>query len=306
MESHVRNSLWHLLRANSAEAQLARRRLGVGIAFAVFLSGLLTAIGLAMVVFALSLLLVVLIAAVSAVRAVRRHRDELRRLGRALVTSIAHAFRRAHARARQVLSAGVARLSGVRIAAARRIAQFTSRLRSVGLKREAVDLSAAGVAYLSSLRRSAARRIAQFMPRPRAVDLQREALRLNAAGTKRRRDGAPAEAIPLHTRALEILRDTHDPHATVLVQNNLALALSHAGDDRRATALFEQAAATARRLGDAEQEGRIMANLAVAHRRHGRVGECDQTLRLALTKLRRDSSAYRRVAAELTRAGARD
>jgi hypothetical protein len=77
--------------------------------------------------------------------------------------------------------------------------------------------------------------------------------------------------------------------------------MSHAGDDSEATSLFEVAAATVRELGDREQEGKIMANLALAHRRNGRERQCEETLRLALTRLRRDSSAYRRVEAELRR-----
>lgn len=275
----MRNNLWHLLRAHSAEAQLARRRLGVGIACAVFLGGLLTAIGLAIVVFALALSVVLLVATLSAWRAVRRHRHRLQALGRALLAAVTRAFHRTHARARHVLSAAGAQLSSFRRSSARRLAESAAKARQAARPPST---------------------------RPSSIDLQREALRLNAAGTKRRRDGAPAEAISLHTRALEILGEAHDPRATALVQNNLALALSHAGDDRRATTLFEQAAATVRELGDAEHEGQIMANLAVAHRRNGRVDECDDTLRLALTKLRRDSSAYRRVAAELARAGAHD
>jgi tetratricopeptide (TPR) repeat protein len=137
--------------------------------------------------------------------------------------------------------------------------------------------------------------------RARRVDAHHEALRLNVAGAQQRRSGAHAEAIQLHTRALEILHDTEDLGAVALTQNNLALAMSHAGDDPAATSLFEQAAATARELGDREQEGKIMANLALAHRRQGRSRECEEVLRLALTKLRRDSTAYRRVEAELSR-----
>lgn len=275
----MRNNLWHLLRADSAEAQLARRRLGVGIAFAVFLGGLLTAVGLAIVVFALSFSVVVVVAALSALRALRRHRNRLVQFGRATVTSVGREFRHLHARTGRALDGVVAKLSLLSDASRRRLAETAAKARQAARPPS---------------------------PRAREIDLQREALRLNAAGTKRRRDGEPAEAIPLHTRALEILSDAQDPHATALVQNNLALAFSHLGDDRRATTLFKQAAATVRELGDAEHEGRIMANLAVAHRRQGRVDECDDTLRLALTKLRRDSSAYRRVAAELARAGAHD
>lgn len=275
MESCARNSLWYLLRAHSAEAQRARRRLGVGIAFAVFVGGLLTAIGFAIVVLVLSLSIVVLVAATSAVRAVRRHRHGLRLLGRAMVTRVVRALRHVDARGRHAVYAVAAQATKASIFTRRRIAESAAKVRQ-----------------------------ARGLPRTSYIDLQREALRLNAAGTKRRRNGAPAEAIRLHTQALEILHEAHDPHATALVQNNLALALSHVGDDRRATTLFEQAAATVRELGDADHEGRIMANLALTHRRHGRVDECDDMLALALTKLRRDSSAYKRVEAELARAGA--
>ena len=52
MESPVRNSLWYLLSTDSDEARRARRRLSVGLALALLVSGLLTAVGLAIVVFA--------------------------------------------------------------------------------------------------------------------------------------------------------------------------------------------------------------------------------------------------------------
>src|SRR5262249_50511802 len=139
------------------------------------------------------------------------------------------------------------------------------------------------------------------MSPPRPIDLQRQALRLNAAGTSRRRRGEYAEAADLHTRALLLLRDI-DPHAVALTQNNLALALSHVGDDREAIALFELAAARLHAVGDRKNEGKIMANLALAHRRHGRSDESANVLRLALTKLERNSSAYELVEAELRRA----
>lgn len=294
MESHVHNSLWHLLRADSDEAQRARRRLSVGIACAVFLGGLLTAIGFVIVVLALSLSVVVIVAAAAGVRALRRHRDELSAFGRSAATRADRTSRQVHARARSLsvaaLTAGTSAGRGFGRSAATH-AERTSR-----------QLDARARQLMQSA--AAKAREGRGPSRPRNIDLQREALRLNAAGTQRRRDGAPDEAVRLHSEALEILRGAEDPHATALVQNNLALALSHVGDDRRATTLFEQAAATVRALGDDEHEGRIMANLAIAHRRHGRDDECDDILRAALTKLRRDSSAYKRVEAELARAGA--
>jgi tetratricopeptide (TPR) repeat protein len=87
-----------------------------------------------------------------------------------------------------------------------------------------------------------------------------------------------------------------------LTQNNLALALSHLGDETSAIALFEEAAATLRDLGDEEEEGRIIANLGLAHRRHGRHAESESVLELALTKLTPATRAYGMVEAELRRA----
>jgi len=258
MESPARTSLWYLLRADSAEAQRARRRLAVGSAFAVFLGGLLTAAGLAIVVFATSLAVVLLVSGISTLRAFRRNRQQLRRFGGSVLAS---ANRDLHTHARRCVHL-------------------------VG-------------ASTSHVRASVARWNAARVEKP--IDLQREALRLNAAGTRHRRSGAHADAIELHRKALEVLREAHDPHAVALTQNNLALALSHVGEDQSATQLFEQAAAAVHALGDDEHEGRIMANLALAHRRHGRPEECEHALRLAMTKLRQGSSAYRRVEAELTR-----
>jgi NhaP-type Na+/H+ and K+/H+ antiporter len=133
-----------LLRAVAKEARPARRRLVVGIAFAVFLGGLLTAARLAIVVLGTSLVIVVLVGSTSAVR---------------------------------VLASQPASTAALR-----------------------------------------------------ALDRQ-------------------------HRHALEILSYTNDLHAVALTQNNLALVMSHAGNDPAATLRFEQAAATVRELGDQEREG---------------------------------------------------
>src|SRR5262249_1559780 len=160
---------------------------------------------------------------------------------------------------------------------------------------------APGLLAESAARAAAGMRQIQMSP-PRPIDLQRQALRLNAAGTSPPPRGEYAEPAHLPTRALPLLRDIDNPHAVALTQNTLALALSHVGDDREAIALFELAAATLHTLGDRENEGKIMANLALAHRRHGRSDASANVLRLALTKLERNSSAYELVEAELRRA----
>jgi tetratricopeptide (TPR) repeat protein len=133
------------------------------------------------------------------------------------------------------------------------------------------------------------------------IELHREALRLNAAGTRCRRDGAHAHAVELHRRALEILHGLDDRRAVALTQNNLALALSHVGDDTNAISLFEEAAVTLHELGEEEHEGQIIANLGLAHRRNGRHEQSEDVLQLALAKLPPTSRAYETVEAEIRR-----
>lgn len=331
METPGCNSLWDLLRADSGEAERARRRLGVGLALAVLLSGLLTAVGLAIVVLGASLFVVTLLMMIAAARALSRNRRRLQKSAYSFVTSLTRTSsrqgRRAgthlRKRASRLVRTSVVRASQLRTVAEGSIArgvEHTRRARaSLQVKqrdaqREALRVKSAGtrprrgggMSHLGTAVDGWIARSVEHAQRARAslpvkqMDVQREALRLNSAGTRQRRSGAPAAAIELHTRALELLRETQDLRAVALTQNNLALALSHVGDDRAATALFEQAAATVRELGDREHEGRIMANLALAHRRHGRLEQCEDILRIALTKLRRDSTAYKRVEAELS------
>jgi tetratricopeptide (TPR) repeat protein len=157
-------------------------------------------------------------------------------------------------------------------------------------------------AQTTALARTARAATIRFRPRVARVDPKREAIRLNAIGTQHRRDGRYDEAVECHRQALEILRSVDDRRGVALTQSNLALALSHAGDDVWAIGLFEEAAATLRELGDEEHEARIMANLGVTHRRHGRPEKGDDVLELALSKLSPSSSTYQAIEAELRRA----
>jgi tetratricopeptide (TPR) repeat protein len=287
MESARRQTLWYLLRADTGDARRARQRLAVGTCLALFLAGLLAAIGMAVVVLALCLLFTGVLAAAAAVRAGRQHRDQLSSAARSFASNVHRGLARAGASAQRHAKRSSSVLAETAQRAGASAQQHAKRSRV--FLAEAAQQAAAGV------------RQVQFSP-PRPIDVQREALRLNAAGTNERRRGAYTDAVDLHTRALLLLRDVDNPHAVALTQNNLALALSHVGDDPDAISLFEQAAATLHTLGDNENEGKIMANLALAHRRHGRTLESADVLRLALTKLERHSSAYELVEAELRRA----
>src|SRR5690349_6523431 len=241
METRARNNLFYLLRAETDEARQARRRLAVGSAFAVFLGGLFTAVGLARIVLGLCLFVVFLVGCTAAVRALRDHRDQLRRAGRSIVTNVLTGLHRTgdlvHGSLRSLFHSV-------------RRASLRSGDRIRNLAHAGVRAANAGVAQASNAVNSVGHSIAQS--RPKSGGLEHEALRLNVAGTQHRRSGAHEQAIELHRQALEILHDGDDPRAVALTQNNLALAMSHAGDDSEATFLFEQAAATVRELGDRE------------------------------------------------------
>lgn len=321
MESARRQTLWYLLRADTGDARRARQRLAVGTCLALLLAGLLAAVGLAIVVVASCVLFAGTVAAAAAVRALRRHGGRLsssaRRFASHVHRTLARHGSRAHHHAKRVppfLAESAARAEAATVRArrehgghlsssARRFASHAHRtLARHGSRVRHHAKRVPGFLVEGAARAEAAMRQVQLSAPRHPIDVQRQALRLNAAGTNERRRGAYAEAVDLHTRALVLLRDVHDPHAVALTQNNLALALSHVGDDPSAISLFEQAAGTLRALGDKENEGKIMANLALAHRRHGRTDESANVLRLALTKLERDSSAYALVEAELRRA----
>ena len=312
MESAGRiDTLWSLVRASSAEGRRTRRRLGVGAALAVLMSGLLTAVGLAFVVFAFALFVLFAVGGTAVVRALRQHwpsvRSQSRRIAAALCRWSGIALVKArteltHMRGTASSVARWLRWRGRRLAlsSARHASRATRYVatRAQAMFRRVRERAAAcfGEGAARAQRMTLSTRV-------KSVDPHREALRLNAAGTRQRRNGAYAEAVELHYRALEILGRVDARHAVALTQNNLALALSHLGEDSRAIALFEEAAATLSELGEEEHEGRIIANLGLVYRRQGPSRQSDDVLQLALTKLRPTSRAYEAVEAELTRAG---
>ncbi len=312
MESTGRiDTLWSLVRASSAEGRRTRRRLGVGAALAVLMSGLLTAVGLAFVVFAFAVLVLLAVGGTAVVRALRQHWPSVKSQGRRIAaalcrwssivlvksrTLLTHIRGVASSMARRLRSRGprLAVTSGRQASRATRFVATRAQVTFTRVRESAVAWLREGVEHAQHMALST--RVSPFDP-------QREALRLNAAGSRQRRSGAYAEAVELHGRALAILGRVDARHAVALTQNNLALALSHLGDDSRAIALLEEAAATLRELGEEEHEGRIIANLGLVYRRGGPSRQSDHALQLALTKLRPTSKAYEAVEAELTGAG---
>lgn len=296
------NAIWNVIGSTPADGGRRRRRLAAAVALTMLMSGLLTAIGLAVVVLVLAALTVALFGLAAVAHALPNYWPRLRLRARSIAAATARSSRRAATGTR----AGLERVGRV-------VASLVPWLRVRGAR-----LAHRGTEQVSRARRSGATSSAATVTRAREAveslrhrrwldpssptDLYDEAVRLNAAGTHQRRNGDHLEAVGLHQRALEILLKLDNPRAVALTQNNLALALSHLGDDGNAIALFEEAAATLRALGEEEHEGRIIANLGLAHRRHGRYEQSGNVLQLALTKLPPASTAYETVLAELQRA----
>jgi tetratricopeptide (TPR) repeat protein len=295
------NTLWSLARESSAEGRRIRRRLGAGAALAMLISGLLAATGLGIVVVAFAAVVFFVAGGDAAVRALAASWPRVRSRGRMIAAALLQRF-------------GIA-VAGTRTGL-RRVRRLASsalawlRVRGSGLATGYVDrafrarrhLATYGEATIARMREDVGRMHRQRLsPESRTIDLHHEARRLNAAGTRSRRDGAYAHAVELHRRALEILHGLDDRRAVALTQNNLALALSHVGDDINAISLFEEAAVTLHELGEEEHEGQIIANLGFAHRRNGRHEQSENVLQLALAKLPPTSRAYETVEAEIRR-----
>jgi tetratricopeptide (TPR) repeat protein len=297
IREHI-NGFWGVAREGSPDGERLRRRIAAVGAMTLLFGGFLAAIGLGTVVLAFFGGVLISLAALGLLAVWPRVRNRLaagnsrlRSRGRGTAAALAPVWQRARSgattgvhRARRSSASGVASMSRRASALFGSAGQSGSRLgRGLAEKARSTTIRMPSV------------------PR-RAEPQQREALRLNAAGTQHRRSGHYEEAVECHRQALEILRTLDDRRAVALTQSNLALALSHSGDDEWAIGLFEEATATLHELGDQEHEARIMANLGLAHRRHGRPEEADNVLQLALTKLSPDSSAYHTIEAELRRA----
>lgn len=281
------NTWWELAREDSAEGRTLRRRIAAVDAMVLLFCGFLVAIGFGVVVLAFLAVLLLAVGVVLAIAAFPRAQPWLSRSMPRLLSSARAARDRVTPVVREAHRSGTSGITSGR----RRASALAARASDSGL-RASRELVRAGSA-----------RARELGARLQRVDPAREAIRLNAAGSELRRSGRFGEAAECHRRALEILRELDDRRAVAMTESNLALALSHAGDDRWAIGLFEEAAATLHELGDEEHEAQIMANLGLAHRRHGRIEEADSMLRLALTKLSPASSAYQTIESQLVRAG---
>jgi tetratricopeptide (TPR) repeat protein len=282
------NQVWSLAREGSVEGERLRRRIGAIGALSLLVCGFLASIGLAVVVLAFlgGLLVSAGLLAVVAVWPELHARARLAGIGRTLRGRLSRTSGHLRARGRAGRAAAVPLWKRAQGSSGTALARARSRAATTG----------------HSLAQTGRATAIRFAPRPARLEPQRDAMRLNAAGAQHRRQGRYDEAVECHRQALEIMRGLGDARAVALTQSNLALALSHGGDDEWAVGLLEEAAATLRNLGDEEHEAQIMANLGLTHRRHGRREEGDNVLELALAKLSPESNAYHTIEAELRRA----
>ncbi len=252
------------------------------------LGGLLTALGLVVVVVAASALLLVATLAVIGIGQLRRL--ELRKGVRTATQRTASTLQVARERAPRPRAPQLHTREHARKLRAR------ARTAAAGTPRRTEDLATrAFEGYVKTMYRLKLLRL-------HSIDPSERAQQLNAVGAQLRRDGEPEQAAERHRAALAIVRDLGDPHAEALTLNNLGLALAHGGAEDAALQHLEEARDVLRDLGDAEYEARVIANLGLVHRRQGHDEEAANLLHEALGKLPPESPAYRQVEEELLRA----
>ena len=262
--------------AVTADRQRVRRRALALSGLWLLLAGLLTALSLVVVVLAASALLLVVAAFAGGLRRLRRYR--VRQGLQAVLDSTGPALRASQNQTRR----------------------FGHHMQRVGV--HARDRARTVPGRTSVLVDRSGQVYARLVYRLLALGRRREALRLNEQGTQLRRGGQPEQAAEQHRFALAIVRDLGDQRAEALTLNNLGLALAQGGAEADAVQHLEQAVTVLRELGDEEHEGQVIANLGFVHRRQGHSEEAVDLLREALDKLPPESSAYRRVEKQLSRA----
>jgi tetratricopeptide (TPR) repeat protein len=252
------------------------------------LAGLLTAVGLVVLVFFASALLGLACLAVIVARQLRR--PELRKGVRGATGRTTATLQAARERAPRP------RVPQTRVREQARELRARARTTAAGAPRRTEALATrAFESYLKAMYRLR-------LVRTHSIDPGRRAHQLNALGARLRRDGEPEQAAEQHRAALEIVRDLGDPHAEAMTLNNLGLALAHGGAEDAAVQHLEEARDVLRHLGDAEHEARVIANLGLVHRRQGHDQEAVSLFHEALEKLSPESQAYRQVEEELLRA----
>jgi tetratricopeptide (TPR) repeat protein len=206
-----------------------------------------------------------------------------------------------------------ARAQGARVAHSAAVGATAARARGGRFARSVlaganIATSAARTQSERAARTAAARapavktQLAQ-LPRRIAQPLDRSPDELLAASNRARRDGRINRAVASATKAADGFRAENDPHGEALALNSLALAQASARRYTDAVAALDRALTLVAQTDKRHDEGRILANLGVVHRKAGGAEAAKECLAQALERLDSDSRESEHAAALLRATG---
>jgi len=141
------------------------------------------------------------------------------------------------------------------------------------------------------------------LPRRIAQPLERSPVELLTTSTRARRNGRIERAVATATKSADGFRKENDAHGEALALNALALAEASAGRYTEAVAALDRALQLVAQTDKRHDEGRILANLGVVHRKAGGAEAAKECLAQALERLDSDSRESEHAAALLRATG---
>ena len=148
----------------------------------------------------------------------------------------------------------------------------------------------------------AQREASALAARARPVDRPPTPSELLMESSRLRRDGKVPQAVEAAANAAAGFRGVGDPHGEALALNSLALALAAEGRFVDAVDALDRARGLLAQTDHRHDEGRVLANLGVVHRRAGGAEAAKLCLAQAIERLDSDSRESEQAAA-LLRAG---
>lgn len=177
------------------------------------------------------------------------------------------------------------------LAAGTRVATAAARSRSERVARTAAARAPVVKAQVEQL------------PRRIAQPLERSPVELLTISTRARRNGRIERAVATATKSADGFRKENDAHGEALALNALALAEASAGRYTEAVAALDRALQLVAQTDKRHDEGRILANLGVVHRKAGGAEAAKECLAQALERLDSDSRESEHAAALLRATG---
>ena len=183
-------------------------------------------------------------------------------------------------------------------AAARTRGEQLTRAAAAGTRERGERLTKAAVARAPVVKEQL-----EQIPRRIAQPLERSPVEFLTSSTRARRDGKIDRAVDTATKAADGFAREHDAHGEALALNALALAHASGGRYTEAVAALDRALALLAETDKRHDEGRILANLGVVHRKAGGAEAAKECLAQALERLDSDSRESEHAAALLRATG---